>query len=83
MIIDLCTSVNLVGICGVPFIDSLFDNHCYPMTPEDVDKFPTITIILGEGVVLEVPKEQYLFQIVFGTETFYCLGVSQCNFFLL
>lgn len=53
------------------------------MSPEDVDNFPTITIILGEGVVLEVPKEQYLFKIVFGTESFYCLGVSQCNFFLL
>lgn len=32
----MCSSTNLVGVCGVSYKDSIFDNYCFEMTSAEV-----------------------------------------------
>jgi len=77
--LSLCNSVNLVGICNVDSSKTLFDGVCYSMTPQDVQQFPNITLVV-RNVNLTMTGTDYVLQ-GFGTIPYqpngkYCLGIS-------
>ncbi len=51
--LDLCSSVNLHGICDVSSSQTLFDGFCYDFTSAQVAQFPNITIsVTGLNLVM-------------------------------
>jgi len=73
---SLCSSVNLVGICGVQPGQGLFDGVCFPMTPRQVSMFPPMTFnFTGIPNGLSITPYDYLWE---GTGTLgqYCMGIQ-------
>jgi len=63
----------LPGVCNFTKGQSLFDGYCYPMTTEQVDLFPSVSITLEGTSQLVMEPQAYLWQGT-GTAGVYCLG---------
>ena len=59
LMLDMCSTVNLHGICDVNSTETLFDNVCYNFTQAQIDMFPTITFQVT-GIELEMTAAQYI-----------------------
>lgn len=65
----------MVGICTGP---NIFSNQVQ-LTASDIAAYPTITILLNNGVTLSIPGSQYLYPVGGG---YYIMGVGQGNYLL-
>jgi len=67
---------NLVGVCNIPNDQSLFSGNCFPMTPDQVNAFPNVTLNLV-GVTINMPPYTYLNQFVPESKNplLFCLGI--------
>jgi len=72
-LMNMCSSVNLHGICDASTGQTLFDKYCYTMLSSQISQYPNIEILLN-GATLSIPNTQYLY---LETGGFYCLGVDQ------
>jgi len=69
---NMCFTTNLVGVCGT-INDSLFDNFCWKMTPNDLAAFPNITFSVENiATPLTLTPQDYLFLLT----GFRCLGIA-------
>jgi hypothetical protein len=61
-----CSNSNLKGVCtGVSGGKTIFDGECYSMTPQEVNQYPNLNIMLGDPsnmVMLSVPPTHYVTQ---------------------
>jgi len=71
----LCKSVPLVGICGVSFNNSIFNNNCFLMTPAQVAQYPSLSVTLAGTTDLAIPQTAYLWQGA-GIPGYYCFGIQ-------
>jgi len=57
----LCSTVNLVGVCGIPRSESIFySGKCFNMTSDDISAFPDMGIVFGGNVSVTVAASAYL-----------------------
>jgi len=72
---------NLVGVCGVSFENSIFDNTCFKMTQSQIKAYPNITLNI-DNINIVMPPSTYLNQ--FDPESpnplLYCLGIRNTGF---
>jgi hypothetical protein len=57
--LEMCSTVNLHGICDVASSKTLFDGYCFDFTAAQVAQFPNITIALT-GVNLTLRNSNYI-----------------------
>jgi len=74
--LDMCSTVHLVGICGVKSGQSLFDGQCYPMTAPQVAAFPPMQLAFPGINSLAIMPSDYLWQGA-GVPGVYCMGVQE------
>lgn len=53
-----CSQNPLVGVCNVPSNATVFEGACVSMTKNQISAWPTISIQLAGGVVLNVTKRE-------------------------
>lgn len=61
VMLNMCNTVKLHGICDVASDETLFDNVCYDMTPEQVAMFPDITLSVP-NINLVMKASDYILQ---------------------
>eukprot|EP01122_Echinamoeba_exundans_P014514 TRINITY_DN6594_c0_g1_i1.p2 TRINITY_DN6594_c0_g1~~TRINITY_DN6594_c0_g1_i1.p2 ORF type:complete len:431 (+),score=107.87 TRINITY_DN6594_c0_g1_i1:35-1327(+) len=74
-LLAMCSTTNLVGICGVSYNNSLFNNNCFPMTPQQVAQFPTFSFQFHGTGLLPLEPSFYLWEGC-GEEGVYALGIQ-------
>jgi len=77
--LGLCDVTNLTGICHVssssaystshpPPPPDLFHNHCFSISDSEINLFPTLTLILQNGVALQYTPQDYLLPLYYCEE---------------
>lgn len=61
-LLSMCTNVNLVGTCNIDTDNTLFNQKCISMTEEQVNQYPSLTIVLNGGVYLTIPPSSWIVQ---------------------
>jgi len=72
----MCSTTSLVGVCNVNNGQSLFTSFCFPMTTNQIDEFPNITVSITGISALTIAPSGYLFPNTINHQTTYCLGVA-------
>lgn len=69
----MCTTTQLVGVCGITSGNSLFDGSCWTMTDADVAAFPNMGFKFDQiSTPIEITPNDYLVE----EQGFRCLFVA-------
>jgi len=74
LFVALCSKVNLPGVCNAPKSSNIFEGACIPMTPQQLQLFPTFSINFPGIGDLPIQPIDYLWQGA-GVPGTYCLGI--------
>lgn len=72
---DMCSSTNLVGVCGVKPGKSLFDGYCFSMSAAQINAFPVLSFNIPGWGEVSWESSYYLWQGA-GVPGLYCLGIQ-------
>jgi len=80
LLTGLCSTTNLVGVCGLTYNNSIFNSNCFLMTPAQVNAFPNMTISMygSPNFPLTISPWQYLWQGA-GIPNYFCMGIQEMD----